>query len=151
VLPSGLIPYSRTANHLFPKIPTNPAMRRPVFGAGSWHEETQRASLAAYEAFTSLRFLKDGLGRRVESNKLDKYIINGNEYLDYTGNPLPVRQSRPRNFISDTPLPLPQGKRERQDQNADHNPCMVHSYFNKTKLKLLIKASCIRGIFKFVW
>jgi hypothetical protein len=69
-------------------------MRRPVFGAGSWHEETQRASLASYEAFTSLRFLKDGLGRRVESNKLDKYIINGNEYLDYTGNPL-GNKSRP--------------------------------------------------------
>jgi hypothetical protein len=69
-------------------------MRRPVFGAGSWHEETQRASLASYEAFTSLRFLTDGLGRRVESNKLDKYIINGNEYLDYTGNPL-GNKSRP--------------------------------------------------------
>jgi hypothetical protein len=69
-------------------------MRRPVFGAGSWHEETQRASLASYETFTSLRFLTDGLGRRVESNKLDKYIINGNEYLDYTVNPL-GNKSRP--------------------------------------------------------
>ena len=76
------------------KIPAGVVMRRPVFGAGSWHDETQRASLDSYEAFTSLRFLKDGLGRRVESNKLDKYIINGNEYLDYTGNPL-GNKSRP--------------------------------------------------------
>jgi hypothetical protein len=30
-------------------------MRRPVFGAGSWHEETHSASLASYEDFTSLR------------------------------------------------------------------------------------------------
>jgi hypothetical protein len=44
-------------------------MRRPVFGAGSWHDETQRASLASYEAFTSLRFLTDGLGKLVESNE----------------------------------------------------------------------------------
>jgi hypothetical protein len=69
-------------------------MRRPVFGAGSWHEETPRAPLASYEAFTSLRFLIDGLGRRVESRKLDKYIINGNEYLEYPGNPF-GNKSRP--------------------------------------------------------
>ena len=69
-------------------------MRRPVFGAGSWDEETQRVSLASYETFTSLRFLTDGLGRRVESRKLDKYIINGNEYLEYPGNPL-GNKSRP--------------------------------------------------------
>jgi hypothetical protein len=61
----------------------NPAriIRRPVFGAGSWGEGMQHASLASYEAFTSLLFLTDGLGRRIESRKLDKYIINGNERL----------------------------------------------------------------------
>ena len=66
----------------------NPAMRRPVFGDGSWQQQTQRATLSSYEAFTSLRFLADARGRRVEGRKLDKYVIRGREYFDFPGNPL---------------------------------------------------------------
>ena len=66
----------------------NPAMRRPVFGDGSWQQQTQRATLSSYEAFTSLRFLADDRGRRVEGRKLDKYVIRGREYFDFPGNPL---------------------------------------------------------------
>jgi len=62
-------------------------MCKPVFSSGSWGETSQKASLASYEAFVGLRFLSDASGRRVESRKLDKYLIANREVLIYPGNP----------------------------------------------------------------